>query len=191
MGKSKKVSRRSKANAPPAKRVEVKDTKLSSSLNTAAKGNQDAKLDVKPIVQELQAAAGTAAATASPDISYMRRKELRIKDALCHAEPMSAVDNYVNKVLVVEKRSVQKGSESRAAKVVSKKYKCKNCDNKNQNRFAENTSEGHVTCRDCGVVALDHKIHEGEWKRRFEGDVNPSFHGPGMKRQCERALIVH
>jgi late competence protein required for DNA uptake (superfamily II DNA/RNA helicase) len=116
----------------------------------------------------------------------MEVKELQIKDALCPAEPMSAVNNYVNKVLQVENQIAQSKQEAskRLAAKFSTKYKCKSCGNKNQNRFAENTSQGQVTCRDCGVVAQDHKIHEGEWKRQFEGDVNPSFHGPGMKCQC-------
>ena len=75
--------------------------------------------------------------------------------------------------------SKQEASKRLAAKF-STKYICKNCGNREQNRFEENTSQGQVTCRVCAVVAQDHKIHEGEWKRQFEGDVNPSFHGPGM-----------
>jgi hypothetical protein len=163
MGQSKEVRQRSTDDAPPdppAKRVKVEDTKLSSSPNTPTTEDQDAKLDVKPTVRELPEAAASAAATASADFSYMQVKELQIKDTLCPAEPMSAVNNYVNKVLAVEKRiahSKQKASKSLVAKFTTK-YKWKNCENRNQKRFAENTSEGHVTCRDCGV-AQDHKIH--------------------------------
>jgi predicted RNA-binding Zn-ribbon protein involved in translation (DUF1610 family) len=175
-------------DVPPSKRVRVEDANLSISSNTATTASQDAKLDGEPTVLGSQAAAAAASADL-PGLSYMRVKELQIKDVLCPAVPMTLVDNFVPKVLAVEKQvshSKKKTFKMPVAKV-STKFACKNCGNRNQKRFAASKSQGQVTCRDCAVVVLDHSIHRGAWKRRFQGQTkDPSFHGAGTKLQCGR-----
>jgi len=58
------------------------------------------------------------------------------------------------------------------------KYRCDNCKNTDQSAFLEDYKHGQVTCTNCGMVIEDRKIHDGEWKRQFSGEENPSQHGP-------------
>jgi hypothetical protein len=59
-----------------------------------------------------------------------------------------------------------------------KRVVCVNCGNDQEQKFDDDERHGQLTCRECGVVARSSVVHDGEWTRQFEGDVNPSFHGP-------------
>lgn len=65
-----------------------------------------------------------------------------------------------------------------AANLLTTNYRCPNCRNTDQGLFLEDYKHGQVTCRRCGVVVEDRRVHDGEWKRQFSGDDNPSQHGP-------------
>ncbi len=60
----------------------------------------------------------------------------------------------------------------------SEGYRCSNCKNRKPGLFEEDKRHGQVTCRVCGLVVQDRKVHDGEWKRQFSGEENPSQHGP-------------
>lgn len=63
-------------------------------------------------------------------------------------------------------------------KLEATSYRCPNCKNNMQGMFEEDHQHGQVTCKRCGVVVQDRKVHDGEWKRQFSGEENPSQHGP-------------
>ncbi len=106
------------------------------------------------------------------------RVEKRIIEYLCPGTSIEDVNSFIMKVKSAEQKASEQNKSSVASNVVIIKYNCKSCGNKNQNAFEEDPRHGQVTCKDCGTVVRDHKIHDGEWKRKFEGEVNPSFHGP-------------
>lgn len=81
----------------------------------------------------------------------------------------------VQKKLQLEKEQelfLQKKSRSKPDLI------CKTCRNEDETEFEKDERIAQITCKRCGTVALERLIHDGEWKRKFEGEVNPSFHGP-------------
>eukprot|EP00941_MAST-03F_sp_MAST-3F-sp1_P005788 g5788.t1 len=54
---------------------------------------------------------------------------------------------------------------------------CIECNNNNPNQFVTDKKGGDLTCLICGVVAVGRQVHQGEWKRNFEGEESKSQHG--------------
>jgi hypothetical protein len=54
---------------------------------------------------------------------------------------------------------------------------CHSCGNDDETEFEKDEKMAQVTCRMCPAVCGERLIHDGEWKRRYEGQVDPGFHG--------------
>jgi len=96
---------------------------------------------------------------------------------------VSDLETYVQKVNENDKEKKEK-AEKELAELLAKRQKptlvCKNpqCRNDSEIDFEKDEKVAQVTCKRCGTVALERQIHDGEWVRQFEGEVNPSMHGP-------------
>jgi len=73
---------------------------------------------------------------------------------------------------------LQKAEKEFAYQAKKKRLVCPSCGNDNELNFEEDESRGQVTCLRCGTCVKDSSINDTEWVRQYEGDVNPSFHGP-------------
>jgi transcription initiation factor TFIIIB Brf1 subunit/transcription initiation factor TFIIB len=63
-------------------------------------------------------------------------------------------------------------------KTSQRRLVCPACPNDDEKRFEEDESRGQITCLNCGACVRNSTINDTEWVRQYEGDVNPSFHGP-------------
>jgi len=59
---------------------------------------------------------------------------------------------------------------------------CPHCGNKDQRGFFIDTSQGDVICRRCASVVQQHRVHDGEMYRKFEGEEDRSHHGRAPNR---------
>jgi aspartate carbamoyltransferase regulatory subunit len=115
------------------------------------------------------------------DIIAMRFGELKDGNKFT-VEYLTAFIDKMKEFDVQKKLQLEKDQE--AFLVRQKKTKpsliCKNptCRNEDETEFEKDERIAQITCKVCGTVASERLIHDGEWKRKFEGEVNPSFHGP-------------
>ena len=54
---------------------------------------------------------------------------------------------------------------------------CKKCGNDREEEFDKDDRLAQITCKKCGIVAVERQVHDGEGIRRFEGEADPSMHG--------------
>ncbi|CAN0467932.1 unnamed protein product [Ascophyllum nodosum] len=106
------------------------------------------------------------------------------------------MDIMVNKILVevkaFESRGGSQGAESGeftylAAVETAAQFKCPTCGNRDQSNFTLDSKQGDTIClgadgHGCGTVVQDHKVHEGNMYRKFEGEADRSHHGPAPNR---------
>lgn len=52
------------------------------------------------------------------------------------------------------------------------------CQNQLDENFEKDERMAQLTCILCGVEVLGRMVFDGEWERLFEGEVNPTSHGP-------------
>ena len=94
-------------DAPPSKRVKVESANPNYSNTTTIKtepANASSGSTSTAAPRSSSSASSSASSSSSDGANYMELKELQIKDNLCPGEPMSLVNNYVYKVLAVEKQ---------------------------------------------------------------------------------------
>lgn len=96
----------------------------------------------------------------------------------------SSVENYVSELRTCDIETVKMRQES-AGKSRTDKFgsqqrlrRCKYCSNADDAFFLEDFSRAEITCTKCGTVFQDNMIRDEDWTRQYEGDVNPSQHGP-------------
>jgi hypothetical protein len=104
--------------------------------------------------------------------------EAQVVERLAPGRSVSAAEQFIPALLDKQAARLSKHRMVEGAKLLSTEHRCKYCKNTDQGTFEEDTAHGQVTCTRCGTVVEDRKIHDGEWKRQFEGDENPSQHGP-------------
>ena len=58
--------------------------------------------------------------------------------------------------------------------------RCRNesCRNEDPTKFRQDEVNGDVVCTVCGLVNIEHQVHDGNMYRTFEGDADKSHHGP-------------
>lgn len=60
---------------------------------------------------------------------------------------------------------------------------CRNCGNRDQRKFVDDHSSGDVICRQCGLVVIQRRVHDGEMYRKFADDKEDrSHHGKPPNR---------
>lgn len=57
-------------------------------------------------------------------------------------------------------------------------YRCKQCHNRNSDRFVVDVHTGDTTCMECGCVIEEHHIDQSQVKRNFEDKPDQGHHGP-------------
>ncbi|GBG27987.1 Transcription initiation factor IIB [Hondaea fermentalgiana] len=109
----------------------------------------------------------------------MEDLEAQIVHQLCPDRTLASVEALMPAVRDKHEEAARKRNKvADAANLLVTNYRCVNCRNADQGLFLEDYKHGQVTCRRCGVVLEDRRVHDGEWKRQFSGDDNPSQHGP-------------
>ena len=78
---------------------------------------------------------------------------------------------------VSEARQAAEEALSRQAKK-RRRLTCVSCRNEDESKFEEDEARGQVTCMRCGTCVVDSAVQDTEWVRQYEGEENPSFHGP-------------
>mmetsp|Transcript_26335 Transcript_26335/g.42659 ORF Transcript_26335/g.42659 Transcript_26335/m.42659 type:complete len:314 (-) Transcript_26335:31-972(-) len=104
--------------------------------------------------------------------------ERSIVERIAAGKTVSDAEEIIPRLKDATKARLDSQQVPEAAKLMTTKYKCTFCKNNDQGWFEEDPKHGQVTCKGCGTVIEDRKIHDGEWKRQFSGEENPSQHGP-------------
>jgi len=56
-------------------------------------------------------------------------------------------------------------------------YFCRDCRNRDQNRFRSDERTGDTICMECGMVVAAEEVHQGSWVRSFEDEHDETQHG--------------
>eukprot|EP00611_Tribonema_gayanum_P010788 TRINITY_DN2089_c0_g1_i5.p2 TRINITY_DN2089_c0_g1~~TRINITY_DN2089_c0_g1_i5.p2 ORF type:complete len:272 (-),score=115.07 TRINITY_DN2089_c0_g1_i5:524-1339(-) len=114
----------------------------------------------------------------------------RVRSYMVPDKPMRDIDMHAMRVLEVD-ASIQAGTAYATAaeeftfvlpEVAVPIHTCSVCGNKDQQFFVLDAKQGDTICMGvggagCGAVVEDHKAHEGNMYRQFEGEVDRSHHG--------------
>mmetsp|Transcript_13135 Transcript_13135/g.24348 ORF Transcript_13135/g.24348 Transcript_13135/m.24348 type:complete len:319 (+) Transcript_13135:203-1159(+) len=104
--------------------------------------------------------------------------EKLVLERLAPTRTMEQINNWIPRLIETTRERLEKKRKVDNAKMITTQYACSFCKNRDQGLFKEDNQHGQVVCTSCGSVVMDRKVHDGEWKRQFSGDDNPSQHGP-------------
>lgn len=93
------------------------------------------------------------------------------------------IEHYVEKVQDHDQQRREKEHDLQKELLLKKRKPalvCRNatCRNSDEQDFEKDERVAQVTCKRCGFVLQERIVHDGEWQRQFEGEVNPTMHGP-------------
>jgi aspartate carbamoyltransferase regulatory subunit len=79
-----------------------------------------------------------------------------------------------------KKQQAEKKTQEYLAKKKKAQLVCRNaqCRNDREEDFEKDERVAQITCKICGTVLSERQVYDGEWVRQFDGEINPSFHGP-------------